>query len=340
MYTRLQTLVVVESSETGKTYEIPYLAKFTCAKSYNNIEQTGRLVMPNKLYYNLGIKSSDVFSRGSKVSVYAGYYPEQYKLFDGYVKTNNIGLITTCDLENYTYEAKKINVEDNIFYDVKLKTLLNYVYKNNETTGMGERINPSMGDFKIENNPTVIDVLNAIKAVYGLRMWFDGSKLYCGLPPVNDTKHVFKVNYNVPTEWNELEYIDEKNIPVIVCGKLDDDNDDDVDVKLYYSYNNKTKKPGFTTNRPAGQLHNVSLTGCTEADLRFFMKRIYDNVSFNGFAGSFTCKGAELVSVGDKINFTDANTGVDGIDALCCSVRYDVSVEDDFNQTVQLSYKL
>lgn len=340
MYERLQTLVVVDSKETGKTYEIPYFSKFTCTKSYNNIEQKGTLVMPNKFFYSFGIKSQEILSRGSKIAVYAGYYPSKFKLFEGYVKNNNIGLTTICELENYTYMAKQVNLDDKIFYDVKLKTLLRYVYSNFETVGMSEVINPSMGDFKIENNPTVVDVLNAIKQVYGLRMWFEGEKLYCGLPPVNDTKHIFKVNYNVPIEWNELEYIDEKNIPIVVCGKLDDDNDDKVDVTLYYSYNNKTKKPEFSTIKPAGQLHRISLSGCTESDLRFFMKRQYENVSFNGFSGSFTCKGAELVSVGDKINFSDENTGINGIDALCCAVKYDVSVTNDFNQTVQLSYKL
>jgi hypothetical protein len=134
---------------------------------------------------------------GDKVEVKAWYdgYEVHTTQFSGYVKRLNYQMPVEIECEDATYLLRRKNINKS-WKETTLKEVLNEILSGTGLTLKGDVPSIELEPFYIKN-ATAAFTLQKLKDEFGLTIYLDGDKLYCGLAYTEDKGSVI---YNLTGE--------------------------------------------------------------------------------------------------------------------------------------------
>lgn len=320
-FNRIQTEITIGS------LTINFVRRYEVETSFNNFTDTAKIEVPRKVIFQKEQKRiEELINVGDKVTIKRGYFPELKTRFEGYVARIRPNIVTTIECEDASWLCKRTSInysKDNV--------TVSQLISDNLPAGLSvEAVDANIGKFRIKN-ATLAQVLEKVRQKYGLRSWFEGTTLICGLPYLRDAgdDHDIKFDVHVPLGGGDsLSYIkaDDVRLKVKAISMLPDNTklevevgDPDGEVKTYTTYNVTSVE----------ELKKVA-----EANL--------DLLKYEGFRGSFTIFGSPMIKHGDKIRAENKLNPLqfDGSRYAVKSVTEVLDVTEGIRQDVELGQKV
>jgi hypothetical protein len=376
--------------------KLDYCTSYEWNSSWENFTDKGTLVFPKNLFYkdannalstlngtkvNIGGFSGEpLIMRGDKISLASGYQyrkealtkdvVEMATIFEGYVSKvyssipikldieDNMWLLKQTAMPNKTFTTKD-NVEDILKYiinTVNAKHKVKFTYYDDAKTNIGNII---------VGNETAAQLLNRIGKLYGLRAYFRGTELRCGVF-INIEKEsqtqTFILNgtkANVLAEGQELEYrrkddvvlsaIAHNTIEEEVKGKKNKDGSSkskhkrlEVLVTLKngeWEYNEITQGEQVPENNE-GERRTFFFAGAkTIAELKEAAKKELLKYYYTGLNGSFKSLAIPYIRHNDKAKIINPKLPEQNGTYRVKAVNYEGGV-NGLSQTIYLDYKI
>lgn len=236
-YLRVRHKVIITQTpsndypDRSKVLTLTYLSSYSASSTWQNLSDTGMLVLPKNLYYrdsagkpqplsgkNInagGFGSTPLFLRGDAVRIEWGYsyqdargntITEMYTVFEGFIFKVRPGLSVEFELRDNMFKLMQKPLKPKHFTaSDTLESILQYI-----TADTGFTVNllqtTSIGSFTI-GHETPAQVLQRLQREQGLESYFRGNELRCGaLIYIEDEAqtHVFHFEKNIIE--SDLEY--------------------------------------------------------------------------------------------------------------------------------------
>lgn len=292
----------LKSHITIGAYEFDFVHQVTIEKTWKNLTNTARIVLPAALKINANDLKKSI-PVGSAVSIELGYeHTGLTERFKGFV---------TRVLPKVPVE---IECQDNMW---KLKQLPAGENAMNETVGSYlTKLQPFVVDAFDVSLPkyivqklTVAQVIDELKKNYGFPIFFRGDTLVIGKQynPETAKKNRFVIEQvaNTNVKANNLEYStkDEIKLKVTAISNL-----------------SSGEKLEATLGDPEGEERTLNFYDLQLADLKKVAEAEIDRLRYDGFKGSFTAFGEPLVNEGDLVELVNDQdndkTGTYWVDAV------------------------
>lgn len=256
-YPRVRHIVTIRQMPStdypsrNKVLTLTMLSSYSASSTWENLSDSGSLVLPKNLYYrdafnqvqplsgvNVnagGFNSDPLFLRGDAVSVEWGYkyqdetgktITEMYRVFDGFIAKVKPGIAVEFEIRDNMYKLMQKPLAPKQFTaSDTLEDILAYL-----VAGTGFTVNllqtTTIGPFTV-GHETSAQVLQRLQRDYGLESYFRGSELRCGalIYIENEAQtHIFHFNKNVIDY--ELEYTrkDDVKLSAIAHNTITDDS--------------------------------------------------------------------------------------------------------------------
>lgn len=327
----LRPICHITITGNSNTYMFDFCESLSVEKSYNSFINTAELSLPNNLRYKNELIINQI-ERGNKISIEIGYYPNLQNVFYGYVSDvipdENMKIM--CEDEGF--KAKQTVLENKYYEKVSLDELISDNYKGKyEINGDV----PNLGSYKIENNPSFMEILISLKQVYGITSYWENEILKIDpVLSIKDKITTFRSNYNIIDSSN-LMYKDGLSYNVVSeCLSIQDDNTK-VQWFAYYNQNGEIK---IVNDRPDGVVSRFSRPNLSDSEAKELAKQRLEKLVYTGYVGSFVAFGKPFVNVLEKVKFVNNDMpDRDGVYVIE-SVNYGMS-NIGFRQTIGISYK-
>jgi len=277
--------------------------KFAFMQSWEDLTEQGELVIPRNLRFQgepiINDTGDSLFKRGDKVSVTAGYFPDQKNIFNGFVSNVKPTTPISFTVENNFWLLKQVSITKS-FRTVNLSELLSFMLgelqKSDLYQDTGVNINfeataeLTLPNFRI-NRATIAEVLNKLRE-YGIFSFFRGNTLYSGIAVVPElqTEHNITFSRDIVMGSDNLIYnkIDDRKIKLVAVSMGLD--------------NQKTE---VTVGDADGELRTFYYYNLSKTDLQAAAERELERVKYEGYTGTFTTFGEKIINHGDIINLVD-----------------------------------
>jgi hypothetical protein len=279
------------------TYLFTFCQSLSVSTSYDTLIDTAQVILPNGLRY----KNEDIISqikRGDKIEIDVGYNGKLERVFDGYVTQIRPDQNMVLECEDEGYISKGVALDNNLYKQISLDDLIS---DNYEEEYIINGTIPNLGDFKIENNPTFMDLLVSLRQVYGITSYWKNRVL--NIQPalyIEDKTTVFKTNYNI-IDYGNLNYQDADQYRVV--SKCISIQKDDSKIVWYAYYEDGEI---VTSQEPkAGRLSTMKIVNSTDAAVKQFAIDRLEGQIFTGYVGSFVAFGKPFVRHSEKVDIKD-----------------------------------
>lgn len=304
-----------------------FVRQFQIESSWDKFTDTATIEFPRDVIIKKELKRiEDIISVGDNVTISAGYFPNAEKRFTGFVSKIEPDVVTKihcqdgawlCKRESLSFSEQSINVSE-----------LVSKYKP-DGLGVVSTIDANIGSLRV-NGLTFSQVMENIRKTFGLRTWFNGLDLFCGLPYTQQSGKTHDISFqrDIPLGQSNLIY----------------KNSDDIKLKIRaVSIQPDNSKIETTVGDENGEQRTFNAFNVgSVSDLKKLAEQHLDDLKFTGFRGDFTIFGEPFVTVGDSIVLTDElnpNRG-DGLSSYGVkSVSTSFSVDSGFRQIVELGKK-
>ena len=287
-------------SVTIGSFKFEGLNNLSFTKSWEELTSQGTLNIPRNLQFQgkpiVSEGPNTLFKRGDKVTINAGYFPNQFDIFKGFVSDIKPTTPIEFKIEDYFWLLKQVTI-NKVFRSVNLSDLLSFmlgelkksdVYINaNVSLNFESKAELTLTNFRI-NRATIAEVFNKLRE-YGLYAFFREETLYCGLAAVP------KLQKEVNIQFEEL----------IISDTLIYNKKDDQKIKLVaVSINLQNEKTEVIVGDKEGEQRTFYYYNLSESDLKAIAERELERVKYEGYKGDFTTFGTTYVNHGDIINLT------------------------------------
>lgn len=256
--------------------------------SYENFTDVATITVARKLRFEGKTLSGDsgIFKRGDAVTISLGYNFSNQELFTGYLTDIKPGSPLEFRCEDEMFQLKK-NPVSKSYRKTDLKTLLADILPGYKIVS----VDADLGKFRIVK-ATAAQILDEIKKTYGIRSWFRGKTLYCGLSywpelqnPVNPE---FAFQRDIIVHDLAYQSADQMKIKVHAVSMMPNNTKVEIDV-----------------GDPDGETRTLTYYNKSKDELKAAAERDLANFRFDGFRGSFTTFGTPVTRHGDKVNIID-----------------------------------
>lgn len=261
---------IIFTNQNNVSTELKVFNDISIHETYEKLTNKATIIFPRK-YQDLGKEyfggTNPVYRRGDKVVIYMGYYPNETKTFEGYIRDVNANIPVEVFCEDTMYLLKKhlfnipsatplVNTTASSSYvkrtkvntltkkSLMLKELLNiiipdYIELSNEIIDM------DLGKVRF-SRVTPCEILDKLKDTHGLWSYFVDNKLYVGFAnnALVTNEEEFPME-RVIINSNDLYYKRAEDVPIKVEAiSMDDTNakltasagDEDGEVRTYHYY--------------------------------------------------------------------------------------------------------
>ena len=298
--------------------------------SFDTFIDTATVALPNKLRkFNKEIVS--YIKKGDVITIDLGYNENLERVFTGYITQFNPQATMILECEDEGYMCKRIALANKTYYNASLDTLIKAVYTKKYVIN-GDI--PNLGTLKIENSPTMMDLLVQLKDTYGITSFFRDSVL--NLQPALDilektTK--FKTNYNI-LERGNLQYQEADKMATVSA--VISAQEDDTEISWYAYWEGDQIKT--TQKQPAGRLSTMTVPKLSSATAKQYAIDRLSTQIYSGLVGSFKAFGKPFVRHSEKIEYIDNEfTDRSGV-YVCESINYTLDTSG-LRQNIFIKYK-
>lgn len=301
------------------------------SSSWKLLTDTGEITMPHRLKKDdkvIFIGENNLFNKGDKVSIKAGYFPTLDTIFEGYVSKVIPSIPVKIMLEDSAFLLKQTNLTLS-FEKVSLKELLAATIKEAVEKSSGyvkeglelikvEAIDANLGAFRI-TNVNITGILQELKKTYALTSYFRGNTLYVGLAyyAENRNRATFTFQDNIIDSGTDLEY-----------RKIDDIS---FKIKAISMLENNTKLE-VEVGDPNGEQRTITKYNLSEKELKEAAEREMGRLRFEGFRGKILTFLEPVVKHGDEVEIINPKTPEQNGVYLAETVNHPIGVDGYFQE--------
>lgn len=188
---------------------------------------TARLVQSNS--ETLSVETAKVFKIGDKIEIYLGYNNRLIKEYQGYIKSINYKQPLEIECDN-TYFMRLVNIKQS-WSKISLNEICRYLASKVDLDILNEIPELTIYNF-ISDDKTVFWLFNELKNKYGLTIFLENNKIYCGLLyglKLDEVKYQF--DFNV-INTDELKWINEDEIKLKIRAISFEKNGDRIEATI------------------------------------------------------------------------------------------------------------
>lgn len=302
-------------------FRFPQVSRVSVSSSMNNLTGICTITVPRNLRYN-GNDVSKLVKRGDAVVIEAGYDHRNERLFTGYVRSVKTGIPVEIMCDDEMFNLKQVTVENAHYPSLSINKLLDKYLP----AGIERKVTDvNLGEFRINDKPSLAAVLDHIKENFGLRFYFINRTFYGVLPSAaSATGDATEIDFDLHVKQDNIEYLTDDELKVIVKVKTVLPNNQKLEVQ----------EPEKATD---GQVHTfLALDKKTEKELREYAKNLLVTFKPGNLRGGFAMFGSPLLRPGDWMKLFDANnTERIGKLAQVAGVEYNIG-ESYYEQKITL----
>lgn len=325
-------------------FNFDFVTDIELKTAWENLTDTGKLVIPRKVYYKdkngkkqtwfgksivSNPNETPLILRGDKIKIQLGYQyvtngkktTELNTEFEGYISNIVNRMPVELEVEDNMWLLKQIQAPNKTFTGT-LEEMLTELLKGTpftlKNTINGEPIKTSFGSFTTQNE-TIAQVLDRLQKDFRFESYFRGSELRCGsivYYPEDRKTHTFKFQYNIISDNLTYKRTDDVRIGILVKSyKSTSTNATNKDGTKKYKTKKSQKfayyKKGVLTlvdEKPSvfdGEIRTINVMEMPEDKLADYVKKEINRVTYNGWRGSFVTFGLPFVKQGDTVKLID-----------------------------------
>jgi hypothetical protein len=245
------------------------------------------------------------------------------------------------ELEDESFQLKRKSLFARTLKKTSIKKLIAAVYD-----GETEILDAEIGDWRIAQNATVINILDELKSKFGILSNFKKSVLHVNTELVDneDTKSVIinidGQNGNVVQGSDDLKFQKDTDIGIISHGLSLQKNGTKIEVFSTYKDNLPDNEIVTSTLQPIGVLNTFKVPDLSLTALTKLVEQRLPKLFYSGVTGTLTTFGAPSMKHGDIVHLSDARTpernGKYKINGI--TKNYDMQV--GYKQTLTLGLKV
>ena len=318
---RIQTEI-----EVGKI-KASFVKRYEVETSFDTFTDTAKIFFPRQVIFQEERKRiEELVNVGDRVVIRRGYAPEMEERFVGYVARIKPDVVTTIECEDAAFLCKRTAIN----YSKESVTIKQLIADNLPAGLNVEAIDANVGSFRVKNF-TLAQILEKIRSKYGLRSWFKGTTLLCGLPYIQSDGKKFDLSFqrDVPLgKGSDLVYLkaDDTKLKVKAVSILPDNTKLEVEV-----------------GDPDGAARSYTVYNIRSVtELKKVAEENLNRLKYEGFRGSFEIFGSPMVNHGDQVRpenklnpeqFDGSFYAVKGVSEV-------MDVGEGLRQTIELGQKV
>lgn len=341
---------IIFTNQSGVSVELKVFNDISIYETYEQLTNKCTIVFPRK-YQNINAEyfggTDPLYRRGDKVVIYMGYFPNEQKVFEGYIRDVNANIPVEVFCEDTMYLLKKHlfnipavvplitvgksgkylkrpKVNTTLLKSFKLLELLNIIIPD-EIELSSEIIDMDLGKIRF-SRVTPCEILDKLKDTHGLWSYFVDNKLYVGF--ANNALVTNEEDFpmeRVIINSNDLYYKRAEDVPIKVEAiSMDDSNtkltasagDEDGEVRTYHYY----------------KMSQSALQDLANARL--------NEERYTGFHGTVVTFLEPYVRHGDRANITSTKLPERNGVYLIKAVRREIGVRGGGRQILELGVKV
>ncbi len=173
MFAKVNVHIEIISATTGKKIKFGYANSISVVTSVQNFTDTAKIIVPRKLSHK-GISIVELVRRNDKIIVRAGWEPDLFTLFEGYIITVGTGTPLVLECENKAWELKQIKIEGKVYPKLNLRDFISEWMPNYDVS----IADIELGEVKINREANLSEVFNYFIKNYPLRFFFRDNVFY------------------------------------------------------------------------------------------------------------------------------------------------------------------
>jgi len=270
----------------------------TISSSREAFTDTATIEMPNR-FKNRETKETGYITTKIKindpVTIKLGYFPNLETRFVGYVSNiaPNSPMVVTC--EDASFLLKQSTVGSYSASDTTISALIGDLYD-----GETDITDAEIGDIRIDQYATLVNVLDDLKSRFGIRSYFQNGVLTI-FKEVSDVGNDINLGFQKNIIEHSLEYQNSDALNVISHGVSVQDNGTKIERFAFY-FNDEIR---VRSEKPEGVLNTFSWPGLTRDALDELISKRLPNLYYTGIKGSLTTFGEPIINHGDNVILED-----------------------------------
>ena len=309
--------------------EFDFVTDGNFVSSWKELTDTGEITIPHKFVKEnktIFVGEDNFFKKGDYVKIKAGYFPNYYDIFEGYVSGIKPSIPVELKLEDPAFLLKQTNLTFS-YENVALKELLNNAIGEaiNKSSGYVkeglkkikiEAVDANLGAFRV-TNVNITNILQELKKTYALISYLRGHTLYVGLAyyAENRNKATFVFQKNIIDDGTDLEYLKKDDVSFKIKAVSMLENNTKIEIEL---------------GDPNGEQRTITKYNLNEKDLREAAEREIDRLKYEGFRGQIKTCLEPVMKHGDEIEIVDNRRPERNGVYLAESVEYPIGVNGYF----------
>lgn len=300
----LQSQVIIYSQD-GEPVTIPFTHEVEIKRTWANLTQTARVVIPKKIQYKgeaLVSGPRALVRVGAKIEIWLGYAPNLKRRFTGYITRVKPKVPIELECEDGMHKLKQNNWNIPSTKDQRaftLKSLCQEILQGTEYQDNHQAEDVDLGKLRLVNASTCT-VFDEIKQRYGITTYINAdNKLITGLAyyPATAQEVLMDFTKNV-IEADGLEYrkADDILLQVVVVSITPTE-------KKGGGY--KDSRVKVAVGDSAGDTRTVHVYGQDLAEMKKTGQAWLDKLKYSGYYGSLTTFLEPAVDFGDRVVMQD-----------------------------------
>jgi len=293
---RLFQEITITDQNTGKDkLRFPLVNSIDIKTSKLSFTDTCTIILPQRTR-RVNQKITDLINIGDPILVKLGYFPYLYTEFSGYIAKINPDSPMVLICEDQAFQGKISSLGAVYQKDTTYRKLLTAIY-----SGTFRTIEANIGTWSINQNATLIDVLDELRQKLGALCYWQDGILYVDYELEKDPEKtvIFDIQKNVPAGSDQLEIQKATDLKTISYGISP--QKDGTKIELYAYYKDAAGSEIIVSeNKPAGTLNKFSIPNVSKATLEDLIKRRLPNLFYTGATGNITTLGAPTFKHGDR----------------------------------------
>jgi len=334
---RKQSNIIIYDRDTGKAkFEFNIVTSVEIVKERTNYTDTAIISFPNRLRRKESL--IDKINIGDKVVIYLGYFPNLVKEYEGYISFIDKNSPLVLKLEDESFQLKRKSLPATTLKKTTLKKLIETFYD-----GETNILDTEIGDWRVAQNATLINVLDELKSKFGILSNFKEGVLNINTELVDnaDTKEVLlNVQQNVVQDSDDLNFQEDTDIGVISHGLSLQKNGTKIEVFSTYKDNLPDNEIVTSQLQPLGVLNTLKVPDLSLSALTKLVEQRLPKLFYTGVTGKITTFGAPSINHGDIAHLIDKRTPERNGKYKINAVTKNFDTEVGYKQTITLGLKV
>lgn len=305
---RKQSEISIYDRDTGNIkFKFDIVSSVEIIKDRSTLTDTATISFPNRLRRRADLINT--INIGDRVEVYLGYFPRLIKEFEGYISFIDKNSPLVLKLEDESFNLKRKSLTATTLRQTTIKELITTFY-----TGEVNILDAEIGDWRIAENTTLINVLDELKSKFGVLSSFKNGVLNVNTEFIDNAEtkeialNVNGLNGNVVQGSDNLNFQEDTDIGVISHGVSIQRNGTKIEVFATYKDNLPDNEIVISDTKPIGVLNTLKVPDLSKDALTKLVKQRLPKLFYTGVTGTIQTFGFPSVINGDKGRLIDERT--------------------------------